>query len=192
MENNYFNLGIVCRANIIRSPFIEKVLQHSAKKYNLNLIVDSAGLNAKDGGEFSSEMQDFLKKYFGWNCPDLNHSSKKVNSRWVNSQDLILTMNPGQKKEILELYSPLEIFTLPEFVGFPKKEIKDPSKFIKNYDGKFNFFPQGVRKHLIYPYFGYDCQDKNGLNLTPFYKLGVEGVMYSSLVLQKLRETKKI
>lgn len=42
---------MVCLGNICRSPLAEGILQHKCKKYNLPLVIDSAGTSGYHNGE---------------------------------------------------------------------------------------------------------------------------------------------
>ena len=108
----------VCLGNTARSPAAEYLARHYAKKYGMNLLVQSAGfINA------FSYMQPESREYL--NGKGINTSDFKpqlINRNLLKSQDLILTMEKSHAADIVKNYSELEnikniTFTLKEFNG---------------------------------------------------------------------------
>ncbi len=118
---------IVCTGNTARSPAGEYLAKYYTKKYNSDLIFDSAGfINA------FSYMQPDSQKYL--NNKGIEHSDfspKILNKALLKKQDLIITMEKQHAMEIKANFNDIQdiekkkIFTLKGFNG-GEGDIIDP------------------------------------------------------------------
>ena len=108
----------VCLGNTARSPAAEYLARNYAKKYNLDLELQSAGFfNA------FSYMQPESREYL--NSKGIAHEDFQpqiINRKLLEEQDLILTMENEHKRDIIKNYSNVsniknKVFTLKEFNG---------------------------------------------------------------------------
>jgi protein-tyrosine-phosphatase len=107
---------IICTGNTARSPVGEYLGNYYAKKYNANLIFDSAGfINA------FSYIQPESQRYL--DSKGINHSNFKpkiIDRKLLSKQDLILTMESSHVHEIIQNFGDIKdidekIFTLKQF-----------------------------------------------------------------------------
>lgn len=116
----------VCTANICRSPMAEGLFkQKLAQKSELsNWTVESAGTWAQ-GGLPAADKGVYLLQQMGINIRD--HQSRCVKKPMIESFNLILTMEQGQKEALQIEFPECEdrIFLLSEMVG-TVQEIEDP------------------------------------------------------------------
>lgn len=118
----------VCLGNTARSPAASYLARYYAKKYDINLIIDSAGFfNA------FSFMQPESQKYL--DSKGIKYSDfipKIINRNLLEKQDLILTMEQSHAIEIIKNYNTVKnvdkkIFALKEFNGETQNlDIIDP------------------------------------------------------------------
>ena len=116
--NKIKNILVTCSGNTARSPVGEYLAKYYAKKYDLNLKVESAGeFNAFN--HMQPESRAFL------NSKGIDHSDfhpQTLNSSLLNRQDLIITMAEHHKDHIFHEFGDIDnirdkIFTLKEFTG---------------------------------------------------------------------------
>lgn len=107
---------IICTGNTARSPVGEYLGNYYAKKYNVDLIFDSAGfINA------FSHMQPESQRYL--NSKGINSSNFKpkiIDRKLLSKQDLILTMEKSHAQEIIQNFNDIKdidkkTYTLKEF-----------------------------------------------------------------------------
>ncbi|MFX0104437.1 MAG: hypothetical protein ACFE75_02975 [Candidatus Hodarchaeota archaeon] len=118
----------VCLGNTARSPAASYLAQYYAEKFEINLIIDSAGFfNA------FSFMQPESRKYL--DSKGIKHSDfipKIINRNLLEKQDLILTMERSHAIEIIRNYNVVKnidkkTFALKEFNGETQNlDIIDP------------------------------------------------------------------
>ena len=106
----------VCLGNTARSPVAEYLAKFYAKRYGLDLIIESAGfINA------FSTMQPESHEYLSQKNISYSDFSPQIISRsLINKFDLILTMEMRHRDEIIEIYKEVDnvrekTFTLKEF-----------------------------------------------------------------------------
>lgn len=114
--------------NTARSPAAEYLARYHAKKYEIDLVFQSAGfINA------FSYMQPESREYL--NRKSINHSDfipQLINSNLLENCDLIITMEWSHKDEIINSYPlvkkiSVKTFTLKEFNGAKEDlDIIDP------------------------------------------------------------------
>jgi len=119
---------ITCFGNTARSPAAEYIARNYAKEKGVALIFESAGfINA------FSYMQPESQEYL--NAKGINHSDfhpQIINSKLLEKQDLIITMEKSHADEIRDNYSGIvdidkKTFTLREFNGEKEElDIIDP------------------------------------------------------------------
>lgn len=122
------NILLICLGNTARSPTAEFLAKFYAKKYNIELNIESAGfINAFS--YMQPESSEFLTE------KGIDHSDFRpqlINRNLIKKQDLILTMEESHVKDILRNYGELEdirnkTFTLKEFNGeIDNLDIIDP------------------------------------------------------------------
>jgi len=117
---------IICTGNTARSPAGEYLAKYYAKKYNIDLIIDSAGfINA------FSYMQPESRQYL--NTKGIIHSDfspKILDNELLKKQDLIITMEKQHAIKIKENFKKIQdidniTHTLKEFNG-GEGDIIDP------------------------------------------------------------------
>lgn len=108
----------ICLGNTARSPVAEFLARHYAKKYNIDLISESAGfINAFS--YMQPESRHFLKSK---GISSKGFKPQLITRGLLEKQDLILTMEKSHKDDIISTYGNIEklkekIFTLKEFNG---------------------------------------------------------------------------
>ena len=135
MPNNTFNLLMVCRGNVNRSPGLEALFLRESRKY-CDLRVSSAGINPLPYlGGMSNEMYTALMAAgYGGEAEKVmrNKFPNKIREEIVNKSDLILCAKPKHIGELEKLFSPEilrgKAYALPAYAGFPKESLPDPSE----------------------------------------------------------------
>lgn len=121
------NLLFVCDYNFTRSPCAEIMMREKAAQAGLELKVSSAGLQRSRMPRMKSEMCRAMEqlKYHS------DHTPRIATPEIISQQHLILCFEKRQR-EILRANAPSKlIFTLPEYVTWFYKEIRDPNENIR-------------------------------------------------------------
>jgi protein-tyrosine-phosphatase len=119
------NLLYVCDYNFIRSPCAEIMTRENATQAGLELKVSSAGLQRSKMPRIKSEMCRAMEhlKY------QTAHTPRILTPEIMSQQNLILCFTKEQRA-ILRENTDKPVFTLPEYVSWFYKEIRDPSDSI--------------------------------------------------------------
>ncbi|UCE66157.1 MAG: low molecular weight protein arginine phosphatase [Candidatus Zixiibacteriota bacterium] len=127
MNKNRFQVLFVCTGNTCRSPLAEGILKNLLKSKGIEHIqVSSAGTAGLDDLP-ASENAVLAAKV--WDVDISEHRSRPINSRIIESSDLILAMSPEHVNYILKL-SPAA---------------KNRTYLIKGYPTPFSPSQEGVR-----------------------------------------------
>lgn len=106
LPHNPRSLLFICKGNICRSPFAERLAARIAKNKGYTRITfDSAGLEVSDPSP-SPENAVQAARGFGVRLDD--HKSKKINHELINSSDIILVMEPWQMKALKKSFSDVQ------------------------------------------------------------------------------------
>lgn len=119
------NILFICTGNTCRSPMAEGLMKDLAKKKNIDIKVDSAGLFAFEG-QLASKEAVLVMEEEGIDIS--NHRAKMVNKSLLESADLILTMSISHKRQLLREYGFIKnkVYTLKEYAYGSKEDIQDP------------------------------------------------------------------
>lgn len=115
----------ICSGNTCRSVIAAEICKQILKERKINKVeVSSAGILAFSGAPASSMTKEVLAEQ-GINV--INHQSKLVSIKDIQSADLILTMTQQQKERIIELVpsNKNKIFLFKNYVG-RDGDIEDP------------------------------------------------------------------
>ena len=115
----------ICTGNTCRSPMAEGILKDVAKKNNLDLEIQSAGVFAMDGDNATHNAVEALSKL---NIDISNHESQSVTKDLVNQVDLILTMSKSHKETLILSFPHIKdkVYLLNEYALNEDKDIQDP------------------------------------------------------------------
>jgi protein-tyrosine-phosphatase len=140
----------VCTANICRSPMAEALFKHILKdrKISGDWIVESAGTWGLDGESAAAGSKAVMNSK-GIDLSD--HRARSIDQDIIQSFDLILTMESGQKESLRMEFSDSSdhIFLLSEMVN-QKHDIADP------YGGVYAEYEQAADEILEYLSDGFD------------------------------------
>jgi protein-tyrosine-phosphatase/tRNA A37 threonylcarbamoyladenosine synthetase subunit TsaC/SUA5/YrdC len=119
-----FSVLFVCTGNTCRSPMAKAILEQRAK--NMPVFAYSAGTAGIEGMSASEGARNAVKDFGA----DLSgHRSTGLTRPQIRDADLILTMEPRHRQQVLEM-SPDAVsrtFVLPEYAGMVRTpEIYDP------------------------------------------------------------------
>lgn len=122
----------VCLGNICRSTMAEAVLRDIATKQNLDIIVDSAGLNSYHNGEIPHlGTRKELEKYnISWE----GIHSRKIELKDFDEFDYIIAMDDSNVYDLRHIKSSHKIRILSDFfTRYPKIDVPDPY-YHQNFD----------------------------------------------------------
>ncbi len=127
----------VCMGNTKRSRAAEVITIARAERMDLDLEVGSAGLIAPTEGMelLNSERLKVVLKRRGYKAE--NHRRQQVTGEMLEKSDLVLGMNRSHVKGIYDIAPELAdrdspvVDTLPGFVGYPRRRIRDPEEGMK-------------------------------------------------------------
>ena len=103
----------VCTGNMCRSPLAERLLAKRTAQAGLDVVVDSAGTRAVNGGPIHRETVRVIEHY-GGNPADF--SSRLIQPKLLHGHDLVLTAERSHRSAVVEI-APLlwkRTFTLLE------------------------------------------------------------------------------
>lgn len=130
----------VCTANICRSPMAEALLTKILEEKRLSgeWVVESAGTWGLDGQPAALGSQEVMRNY-GIDISD--HRARSVDQEIIQSFDLVLTMESGQKESMRMEFSEYSdrIYMLSEMIG-QKLDIDDP------YGGVFSEYQRAAEE----------------------------------------------
>ena len=106
----------VCRANVCRSPMAEAIFNALALDAGLDVRAESAGVRALRNEAMDPNARTALEEvgiYPG------DHRGRQVNRALVEEADLVLTMSPSQREELLDSFGGYlhAIDTLPGYTS---------------------------------------------------------------------------
>lgn len=106
----------VCRANVCRSPMAEAIFNALARDAGIEARAGSAGVAALENRTLDPNARTALEElgvYPG------DHRGRQVNRAIVEQADLVLTMSPRQREELVEGFeaSSRAVDTLPTYAG---------------------------------------------------------------------------
>ena len=116
------SICVVCVGNICRSPMAEAMLREEIAARSIPMAIESAGLGALVGHAADPIAQELMHER-GLDIG--NHIARQLDNLILAKSDLILVMESGHKRAILELESTTrgKIFRLCEYSD---TEIEDP------------------------------------------------------------------
>lgn len=103
----------VCTGNMCRSPLAERLLAMRAARAGLDVVVDSAGTRATNGGPIHRETIRVLQEYGG---DPADFGSRLIQPTLLRGHDLVLTAERSHRSAVVEI-APLmwkKTFTLVE------------------------------------------------------------------------------
>lgn len=121
----------VCQANINRSPVAQCIAEAMAEERGLTGIrFASAGLIEPPFCGLTPEMAQALRQ-LGYQPP--RHVPRKTTAELLRESDLVLCFERSQVEQIRALRGEVgnNVYTLPEYAGFPQEEIPDPHRLIR-------------------------------------------------------------
>lgn len=112
-DRSTFNILVVCTGNICRSPLGESLFRNALLRLPVQL--SSAGTHAMVGKPMHASVQVFADD-FGLSDAVL-HQARQLTVKMLKESDLILAMDRGHRREIVELLprASRHTFTLREF-----------------------------------------------------------------------------
>ncbi|MBI2018907.1 hypothetical protein HYS96_04360 [Candidatus Daviesbacteria bacterium] len=127
------SVTFVCWANISRSPVAECIAKAMAEEKGLlGVKCASAGLIEPPFMDLSYEMRSALER-LGYQPPK-HHIPTRATAELLGNSDLVLCFERDQVRQVRALTGIGEagnVYTLPEYVGFPEQEIPDPHSLIR-------------------------------------------------------------
>lgn len=118
-----FSILVVCTGNICRSPLGESLLRNELSR--LPVKVSSAGTHAMVGQSMHATVQEFADD-FGLSDVVL-HQAQQLTLGMLKESDLILAMDRGHRREIVEMLprASRHTFTLREFARLADQVSKE-------------------------------------------------------------------
>lgn len=121
----------VCQANINRSPAAQYIAETMAARRGLGVEFTSAGLIEPSFLGLSFEMARALRE-LEYQLPE-QHIPTRVTPELLQRSDLVLCFERDQVGQIRAFRGGIRgnVYTLPEYAGFPQEEIPDPHQLIR-------------------------------------------------------------
>jgi protein-tyrosine-phosphatase len=118
----------VCTGNTGRSPMAEALAENYVKEHNLNIIVQSRGMNV-DPKEITVE-EGTAKVLKDRGIDITSHRATQLVKDDMDRSDYLLTMTQKHKDGILKQYPDAKdkVFTLAEFATGKHEDLSDPYK----------------------------------------------------------------
>ena len=118
----------VCTGNTGRSPMAEALAKDYVEKHNLNISVQSRGVNV-DPNETNPE-EGTVKVLKDRNIDISSHKATQLVKEDIDSSDYLLTMTQNHKDRILSKYPEAQdkVYTLAEFATGKNEDLSDPYK----------------------------------------------------------------
>ena len=118
----------VCTGNTGRSPMAEALAKDYVEKHNLNISVQSRGVNV-DPNETNPE-EGTVKVLKDRNIDISSHKATQLVKEDIDKSEYLLTMTQKHKDKILGLFpeSKGKVFTLSEFATGKNEDLSDPYK----------------------------------------------------------------
>lgn len=98
--SNSFTILTVCTGNICRSPLAKQLLELELPGADI-ICVDSAGVQAMVDSPMPEQSLEIARKQ-GVKTPE-EHRAKQITQELINQSDLILAMDRGHRKSIVQL-----------------------------------------------------------------------------------------
>jgi protein-tyrosine-phosphatase len=125
MKKRYYIL-FVCSGNTCRSPLAEVLMKRDLRERGItNVSVSSAGVSAANGMR-AAENSRLVARELGASLGGFR--SSPLTARRMALADLVLTMEPGHRERILEIWPEAEdrVHVITEFSGSGRPGISDP------------------------------------------------------------------
>lgn len=116
----------VCTGNTGRSPMAEALANDYVKKHNLNIIVQSRGVNVDPKETAPEQGTVTVLKQHGIDIS--SHKATQLTKADIDKSEYLLTMTQKHKVKILEQYPQAKgkVFTLSEFSTGKNEDLSDP------------------------------------------------------------------
>lgn len=98
--SNSFTILTVCTGNICRSPLAKQLLELELPEADI-ICVDSAGVQAMVDSPMPEQSLEIARKQ-GVKTPE-EHRAKQITQELINQSDLILALDRGHRKSIVQL-----------------------------------------------------------------------------------------
>ncbi|WIV45299.1 low molecular weight phosphatase family protein [Glutamicibacter nicotianae] len=106
-DRSTFNILVVCTGNICRSPLVESLLRNELSR--LPVQVSSAGTHALVGQPMHAPVQKIADEF---ELPDPGlHVAQQLTIGMLKESDLILAMDRGHRREIVEMLPRVSRYT---------------------------------------------------------------------------------
>lgn len=112
----------VCTGNTCRSAMAAAIMNDIAKKNDLDILIESAGIFAYIGQKASDEAIQAMQEM---NIDLCSHRSKPLTDELIDKADIILTMTNAHKQLIAQM-APDKVFTLGEYADGTQRDVIDP------------------------------------------------------------------
>ena len=115
----------VCTGNTCRSPMAEALLKDKIKNSDLDITVDSCGINVYESESINPKACDALKTL---GVDNIIHFSRQFIKKDIDESDLVLTMTQFQKTSLIKIFPDYKykVFTILEYTRDSKDEVSDP------------------------------------------------------------------
>ncbi|SQI41702.1 Low molecular weight protein-tyrosine-phosphatase ywlE [Leminorella richardii] len=116
----------VCTGNTGRSPMAEALASDLIKKENLNILVQSRGVNVDPKETTPEKGTETVLKERGIDIS--HHKATQLSQADIDKSTLLLTMTQGHKDKILANFPAAKdkVYTLAEFAANKQEDLSDP------------------------------------------------------------------